>query len=167
MSDQFSETPVTRISVAVDEGGIYSRSDPKGPYVRWEDHCREIERVRARVADLVLHARRWRAVVDPQAGHPKVLDLVAAIDRFGAQLSGSETRACSDLPLPAEGLTWEQFWQRVREIEFNPSPGELRAALRRYEERECPKCHKQLEDDEIFGSCMDRGDGVHRRAIRD
>lgn len=75
----------------------------------------------------------------------------------------AERKAESGIPLPSAGLTWEQFWARVRQIDFNPSPSEFRAALKRYEDRECPHCHKQLKDDEIFGSCMHMDGGVHRR----
>ena len=69
------------------------------------------------------------------------------------------------IPHPSECLSWEQFWQRVREINFNPSPGELRAALTRYENRECPQCLRQLERDEITGSCIHNG-GQHRRTLK-
>ena len=115
--------------------------------------------------------REILAIGGPSAPHWQLAwDLrIARARRLLAEQPGRALRDANlnqGIPYAAEGLTWEQFWDRVRQIEFNPSPGEMRAALRRYEDRECPKCHKQLADDEIIGSCMDRNDGIHRRVER-
>src|SRR5688572_1612516 len=81
---------------------------------------------------------RWRASRLPawSSTNARALDAVCQAGPEANRQRGTRPMTDSSPKPWRYGLTYEQFWQRVRESGWNPSPDELRALLQAQKERE-------------------------------